>query len=123
MSARYHARRIGSMSKKTIWLIGGVVAVLVWAAWRTGTYPAQLIVMNQSGGPLRGVVVSSGGQRVEIGELRNGASRVIRLKPGEPIVLTYGGKRWQSPEPLPPARGTVLFIGGDFIELQRAGRE
>lgn len=111
------------MSKKTLWLIIGVVVALIWAAWRTGSYPAQLIVMNQSGGPLHEVVVTSGDQRVEIGELRNGSTRVIRLTPGDPIVLTYRGKRWESPEPLPPARGTVLFIGGDVIELQRAGRE
>ncbi|HEX6158660.1 MAG TPA: hypothetical protein VF111_00745 [Thermoanaerobaculia bacterium] len=109
------------MSKKTLILIAATLVVIAVATWRAGSYPAQLIVMNQAGRALQEIVVECGDQRQELGTMRNGETRIIKLEPGEPVVLTYrGGTRWQSPQPLRPARGQVLFIGVDRVELELA---
>lgn len=111
------------MSKKTLLLIVATLVVIAFATWRAGTYPAQLIVVNQAGRALQDVVIECGEQREVLGLMRNGETRVIKLTPGDPVVLTYrGGERWQSPEPLRPARGSELFIGVDRVELELASR-
>lgn len=111
------------MSKKTLLLIVATLVVIAIATWRAGSYPAQLLVTNQAGRALQDVVVECGEQREVLGLLRNGEIRVIKLRPGDPVVLTYrGGERWQSKEPLRPARGTMLFIGVDRIELELAAK-
>jgi hypothetical protein len=103
------------MPKKTLWIVAGGLALVLYAAWRAGSYPARVALFNHSGRTVQDVTITTEGRRVIIGELRNGESRAVSVPSGGRIVITFRGleeRRWESPEPTRPAKAVILSIDG-----------
>ena len=103
------------MPKKTLWIVAAGLALVLYAAWRAGSYPARVVLFNHSGRMLKDVAITSGGRRVLIGELRNGDSRAVSVPGGETLLVTFRGleaRRWESPQKAVPAKAVMLSIDG-----------
>jgi hypothetical protein len=82
-------------------------------SWWAGGYPATVAVINQNAA-IQDLVLITGGQRIDVGTLRNGESRRVKIPSGEPLEVRFTGSRprvWRSPEPIPPGAAVVLYIG------------
>ena len=74
-----------------------------------------MAVINQNAA-VHDLVLISGGRRIEIGELRGGESRRVKIPSGEPLEVRFTGSRprvWRSPEAIPPGASIVLYIAPD----------
>lgn len=114
------------ISKGLLWTIFlGVIGVVI-VAWHMGTLPARVVIINQSGAPLRNVVVDAGGSRYEIGGLDNGESRRIAIDPAEELRLTFSGtadRIWTAPDPLTAGQSLVVYVtpGDHIVSRNRIG--
>ena len=103
------------MPRKTLWIIAGGLALVLYAAWRAGSYPARVALFNHSGRTMHDVAITTEGRRVLLGELRNGESRAVSVPSGGRLVVTFRGlekRRWESPFETKPAKAIVLSIDG-----------
>ena len=103
------------MPRKTLWIVAAALALLLYAAWRAGSYPARVALFNHSGRTLQEVAITTEGRRVWIGELRNGDSRAVAVPSGGKVVITFRGlepRKWESPEATRPAKAVMLSIDG-----------
>ena len=111
-------------------MFAAVVAIagLAYIFARFTGAPAKIVVVNGSGRPVKSVIVISGEQRVEVGDIGNGESRKVDLAPGRSLQIEYTFDQrgvWTSPEPLTPLQAMTVLIGGDqkLSVIQRpAGR-
>ncbi len=106
-------------------IIIGVAAVLIMT-WRMGRFPARVVVINQSGTTVRGVVLDTGGARLDLGTLGNGETRRISVDPAETVTLrfrTAADHVWRSPEALTAGQSLVLYLtpGDRVVARSRIG--
>ena len=99
-------------------MFAAVVAIvgLAYIFLRFTGAPAKIVLVNGSGRQVTSVIVISGDQRVEIGDIGNGVSRKVDLTPGKSLQIeyTFDQRRiWTSPEPLTPLQALTVLIGGD----------
>ena len=109
------------LSKKVIWAAAlAFIGLLVVAQW-AGSYPARVVILNQ-GGNVANVVVTAAGNRVEIGPLRSGETRTLKIESGDYVIVEYDAsrhRRWQSPDKIAPAQSLILTIRDERVETQR----
>ena len=74
-----------------------------------------MAVINQNASA-RDIVILAGGARFELGQLRGGETRVVRIPSGEPLEVRFTAsrpRRWRSPEPIAPGASIVIYIRSD----------
>ncbi len=101
------------MPKKVLWIVAAGLVGLLIVTWRVGRYPAQVAVINQSGGVVTEVAIISDSERLDVGTLRSGESRVLKIDPSETLEMTYRTdreRRWRMQERLTTGRSLVLYI-------------
>ncbi|HEX9608540.1 MAG TPA: hypothetical protein VF962_15030 [Gemmatimonadaceae bacterium] len=94
---------------------------ILFVSWWAGAYPARVAVINQNAA-VRDLVLLVGGRRIEIGEMRAGESRIVRIPSGEPLEVRFTGSRprvWRSPETIPPGASVVLYLAPDDRVMMR----
>jgi hypothetical protein len=103
------------ISKPLLWfLVIAVLGVLI-VTWWAGGYPARVAVINQNASA-RDIVILAGGARFELGKLRGGETRIVRIPSGEPLEVRFTASRarqWRSPEPIAPGASIVIYIRSD----------
>lgn len=109
------------ISRKLLWFVGlgiaGVLAVTEWA----GRYPARIVLINQ-GSTLHGVKVSTGRDRVEVGTLQPGETKILRIESGDYVTVEFDAsrhRRWQSPDKIAPAQSLMLDLRDERVDIQR----
>jgi hypothetical protein len=102
--------------RKLLWA-GLIVGVgLLYAVFRVTTSPAKVIVMNISGEAAASVVLISGEQRVDLGEVGNGAVEQVELLAGHPLQIEYsfGTRRvWVDNRTLTPLQVVTVTLTMD----------
>lgn len=110
-------------SRRTLFvIIAGFLGVMAMTWW-AGSYPAQLTIINTSGGDLAKVSVTSGQTQFEIATIANGEFRRFKLASGQYVQIRCGGKTWMSEEKLTPAQSLVVYIlpGGKIEPRSKLG--
>lgn len=112
------------ISRKVAWFIAlgflGALAVSHWA----GSYPARVVLINQ-GGTVNAVRVSTAGSSIDVGTLRAGETRVVKIESGDYLTVELQSsrhRRWQSPDRITPAQSLILNLRDDKIEIQPRAR-
>ena len=101
------------MPKKALWAVAALLAGVLVITFRAERYPARVVVINHSGTVASTVRLQTATQRFDLGVLRAGESRVLKIDPAPRLELSYRTDRdrsWTSPEPLTPAQSMVLYI-------------
>ena len=83
--------------------------------WWAGGYPARVAVINQNSNA-RDIVLSTGGAEFQIGALRGGETRIVRIPSGEPLEVRFTASRprvWRSPDKITPGSSVVIYIRND----------
>ncbi len=102
--------------RKLLWAALIVGVGLLYAVFRVTTSPARVIVMNVSGEPAASVVLISGEQRVDLGEVGNGAVEQVELLAGHPLQIEYsfGTRRvWTDGRTLAPLQVVTVTLTND----------
>ena len=101
------------MPKKALWAIAALLAGILVITFRAERYPARVVVINHSGRVAAAVVLQTETQRFDVGVLRAGESRILKVEPAPKLELSYTtdrDRRWTSPQPLTAAQSVVLYI-------------
>jgi hypothetical protein len=100
------------ISKPLLWFLAIAVLGVLIVTWWAGGYPARVAIINQNYSA-RNIVLLAGGREFNIGRIRGGETRVIKIPSGEPFELRFTASKprvWRSPEPLPPGASAVIYI-------------
>ena len=93
-------------------IILGLVGVLIMT-WRMTSFPAHVVVINQSGKTLTEVAISTANDRIELKTLNNGEARRVSVDPTATLRLSFHETTnhvWNSPQPLTPGQSLVLYV-------------
>ena len=114
------------ISKRLLWTIFlGIVGVLI-ITWHMGTLPARVVIINQSGTPLRNVAIDAGGARHVVGAIGNGESQRMAIDPAGTLRLTFSDSAdriWTAPEAVTSGQSLVIYVtpGGHVVSRNRIG--
>ena len=103
------------ISKPLLWFIGLAVLGVLIVTWWAGGYPARVAVINQNSNA-RDIVLSTGGAEFQIGVLRGGETRIVRIPSGEPLEVRFTAshpRAWRSPDKIGPGSSVVIYIRND----------
>ena len=101
------------ISRRVLWpILIGVAAVLIMT-WRMGSFPAHVVVINQSGTTLAHVVLTTEDGAFQLGALRNGETKRLSIRPTRTLTLSFNGHTWNSPDPLTAGQSIVLYVTPD----------
>lgn len=104
-----------------LWFIAGALLVIIFIAWRAGTYPARVTILNSSGADLPSVMVTSGAQQVELGPLLNGVARSAQLDAGRVVTIRTPDATWTSTSALTPGGAMLVYVmpGGRIAQASK----
>ena len=97
------------LSRKVLWPLALSLIAVFWVLWKSANIPGRVAIINQSGHGLTEVTVN----RVRIGELRNGESRVVSLPAADAAVVHFRGRRartWRSESALLPGQTMIVYV-------------
>ena len=101
------------ISRRVLWpILIGVAAVLIMT-WRMGSFPAHVVIINQSGTILAHVVLTTEDGAFQLGALRNGETKRLSIRPTRTLTLSFNGRTWNSPDPLTAGQSIVLYVTPD----------
>ena len=111
------------LSRKVIAsIVIGVAAVLIMT-WRMTSFPARVVIINQSGKALMRVAIDTGANRFELGTMNNAETRRISVEPTQTLRLSFQTTAphvWSSPEPLTAGQSLVLYVTPDQRVMPRS---
>lgn len=111
------------ISRRVVWsIVIGVAAVLIMT-WRMASFPARVVIINQSGTAITRVSMKTENGQLDFGTIQNGESRRVSIDPTPSLQLTFhsdAGHTWRAAEAVTAGQSVVLYVTPDNRVVQRS---